>query len=160
MRSHAMTQCHVCLTSLIRILANLSIAMKCTDLVVQKEKRSESFARSSYDFLSDDKRKKMKAFIDGYVCRLVKKLRERGKLQTHREEVDTPSNSASYSPQLDGNNSHNDDILSTVCLSDIAAVNENDDIRTIDRSETLLESLGDSRDLRKIRVQMPNQLPN
>ena len=82
----------------------------------------------------------MKVFIDGYVCRLIKKLRERGKLQTHREENDTPSNSASYSPQLDGNISHNDDIVSTVCVSNIAVVNEDADVRSIDRSETLLES--------------------
>ena len=101
----------------------------------------------------------MKVFIDGYVSRLIKKLRERGKLQIRSDRLDTPSNSASYSPQMDGNNSH-DDMLTTVCLSGFTVGNAGDEVLSIDCRENSVRHAAAQSDVCGFRQSISNDPPH
>lgn len=136
------------------MISGLPVAIKCTDLVVKKEKRSESYASSSYDSLSDDKQKKMKLFIDPYVGRLIEKLSAMGKLHTqgrdYRKPFDTPSDRRAHSSPPDSNStSNNVEILSTDRTGDLSSANPEGTICPIDFGQTPVEPSGVTSDLHR-----------
>ncbi|KAK4688692.1 [histone H3]-lysine36 N-trimethyltransferase, partial [Tremellales sp. Uapishka_1] len=55
-------------------------AKECTQILVDKEKRGSSYASTRHPTLSDEKRAKMKLFVKEYTHKLLKKLKEKGKL--------------------------------------------------------------------------------
>jgi len=55
--------------------------MQCTQVLVDKEKRGKTYQDGKLEKLSDDKRTKLKAFIKEYTHKILKKLKDRGKLR-------------------------------------------------------------------------------
>lgn len=75
-------------------------AKELTHLITEKEKKSSNFKEGTVDSLSDDKRKKMKKYIEEYIHKLLKKLEARGKLLKPLSNVDSRSLSASNDGSL------------------------------------------------------------
>ncbi|WRT70012.1 uncharacterized protein IL334_007005 [Kwoniella shivajii] len=55
-------------------------AKECTQILVEKEKRGNTYASSRHSSLSDDKKAKMKSFTKEYTHKVLKRLKEKGKL--------------------------------------------------------------------------------
>ncbi|KAF8332013.1 uncharacterized protein EI90DRAFT_3056248 [Cantharellus anzutake] len=80
-------------------------AKELTHLITGKEMKSSSFKDGKVESLSDEKRKKMKKYIEEYVQKLLKKLEARGKLLKPRSNGDSRSISSSKdgsTPTLNG----------------------------------------------------------
>jgi hypothetical protein len=64
--------------------------MQCTQVLVDKEKRGKTYQDGKLERLSDEKKTKLKGFIKEYTHKILKKLKDRGKL------LDTPNKSSSH----------------------------------------------------------------
>lgn len=59
-----------------------SYAQQCTELLVDKEKKGKDYAKfCRMSSLPDDKRKKIKTFVEEYAAKVLKKLEAKGKLR-------------------------------------------------------------------------------
>jgi hypothetical protein len=65
------------------------VCVQCTQVLVDKEKRGKTYQEGKLEKLTDEKRTKLKAFIKEYTHKILKKLKDRGKL------MDAPSKSSS-----------------------------------------------------------------
>ena len=55
--------------------------MQCTLILVEKEKKGHSYSSSRHPVLTEDKKAKIKVFTKEYTHKILKKLKERGKLR-------------------------------------------------------------------------------
>jgi hypothetical protein len=87
---------------------------QCTQVLVDKEKRGKSYQEGKLEKLTDEKKAKLKTFIKEYAHKILKKLKDRGKLlndggpsgrhasgaSTDREARDSTSQTAAQDDQL------------------------------------------------------------
>ncbi|KIR31664.1 histone-lysine N-methyltransferase, H3 lysine-36 specific [Cryptococcus deuterogattii MMRL2647] len=82
-------------------------ARECTDTLVKKEKKSPSYQGAKYPSLSDDKKAKIKSFTKDYTHKILKHLKEKGKLlnpkssSSLRTSKNDPNHAASSSTNGD-----------------------------------------------------------
>ncbi|KIR51964.1 histone-lysine N-methyltransferase, H3 lysine-36 specific [Cryptococcus gattii Ru294] len=82
-------------------------ARECTDTLVKKEKKSPSYQGAKYPSLSDDKKAKVKSFTKDYTHKILKHLKEKGKLlnpkssSTLKTSGNDPNHAASSSTNGD-----------------------------------------------------------
>ncbi|WVO21645.1 histone-lysine N-methyltransferase, H3 lysine-36 specific [Cryptococcus decagattii] len=82
-------------------------ARECTDTLVKKEKKSPSYQGAKYRSLSDDKKAKIKSFTKDYTHKILKHLKEKGKLlnpkssSTLKTSSNDPNHAASSSTNGD-----------------------------------------------------------
>ncbi|ADV23354.1 Histone-lysine N-methyltransferase, putative [Cryptococcus gattii WM276] len=82
-------------------------ARECTDTLVKKEKKSPSYQGAKYPSLSDDKKAKIKSFTKDYTHKILKHLKEKGKLlnpkssSTLKTSGNDPNHAASSSTNGD-----------------------------------------------------------
>ncbi|KAL0247073.1 histone-lysine N-methyltransferase, H3 lysine-36 specific [Cryptococcus tetragattii IND107] len=82
-------------------------ARECTDTLVKKEKKSPSYQGAKYPSLSDDKKAKIKSFTKDYTHKILKHLKEKGKLlnpkssSTRQTSSNDPNHAASSSTNGD-----------------------------------------------------------
>lgn len=89
--------------------------IKCTEKLVEKEKRSRSYADESYDSFSAEKTRKMTIFVKDYSRSLLQKLADRGKLLSREhggqsDRVSSSDHTSSFSP-IDDKSVH--DVISS-----------------------------------------------
>jgi hypothetical protein len=117
---------------------------QCTELLVEKEKKGHSYAAHRHPTLTDDKRAKIKAFTKEFVHKVLKKLKEKGKLRKgphasgsgSSKSRDHGSKSASTPSATPNTVSDNSTVLQTPdghndLVNDIFDVGEDDDDRSI-----------------------------
>lgn len=64
---------------------------KCTAVLVSKEKKHPTYLESKLESLSNEKQEKMKAFIKEYSHKVLKKLKEKGKLKKQNSQLASTS---------------------------------------------------------------------
>ncbi|ORX40448.1 hypothetical protein BD324DRAFT_658455 [Kockovaella imperatae] len=68
-------------------------AKECTTILVEKEKKGHSYASSRHPQLSEEKKAKIKSFTKEFAHKVLKRLKEKGKLRRPESTViETPSN--------------------------------------------------------------------
>lgn len=67
--------------------------LQCTMTLVEKEKRGHSYTSARHPTLSDDKKAKIKQFTKDFAHKLLKRLKEKGKLRRveSKQSLSTPS---------------------------------------------------------------------